>query len=137
MLMVLVGIMMSVALPQFLDFSEEAREAVTTERMNQIKIAIVGDPRLRANGMYLKPGFEAHMGSVPTALTELTTQGAQTSYDPYTKTGWRGPYITTTDSDWSNDGWGTALVYSSGGRTITSYGPDEAAGGGDDIVVSF
>lgn len=137
MVLLLVGILSAVGVNQFINFGGEARTAMTNEKLNQIKQAIIGDSRRVANGRYLNPGFESHMGSLPTALTDLTTQGAQPAYNPFSKTGWRGPYISDTSSDWNLDAWGTAIVYNSGARTLTSYGPDKASGGGDDIVVSF
>ncbi|MEZ4873132.1 MAG: prepilin-type N-terminal cleavage/methylation domain-containing protein [Bdellovibrionales bacterium] len=137
MVIVLIGILSGVAITQFINFGDDARIATTTQKLNEFKRAIVGDSRQVANGKFLSPGFEAHMNGLPSSLTDLATQGAQANYDPFTKTGWRGPYISNTDADWNNDAWGNAIQYSSGARTLTSYGPDGASGGGDDIVVSF
>jgi general secretion pathway protein G len=39
----------------------------------------------------------------------------------------------------ADDAWGNAYVYAlpvGGGYTLTSWGPDEAAGGGDDIIMT-
>ncbi|MCB0420776.1 MAG: prepilin-type N-terminal cleavage/methylation domain-containing protein [Bdellovibrionales bacterium] len=137
MVLILVGILSAVAIPQFINFNDDARITVTTERLNQIKMAIIGDSRHVAQGRYTNPGFENHMGALPTALTDLTTQGAQATYDPFTKRGWRGPYLSTTSADWNLDAWGNAIVYNSGARSLTSYGPNGASGGGDDIVITF
>lgn len=137
MALILLSVLAAIAIPSFINFSDDARITVTTERLNEIRRAIVGDSRLVANGRQVNPGFEAHMGALPTALTDLTTQGAQANYDPFNKTGWRGPYLDSTVADWNLDAWGNAIVYNSGARTLTSFGPDQAAGGGDDIVVSF
>lgn len=137
MVLILVGILGAIAIPSYINFNNNARIVVTTEKLNEIKRAIVGDSRRVANGQYVNPGYENHSGNIPTALTQLTTQGGQATYNPFTKRGWRGPYLSDTDSSWNLDAWGTAIVYNSGARTLTSYGPDKAAGGGDDIVVSF
>lgn len=137
MVLVLIAVLAAIAIPSFVNLTKDAKITVTTEKLNEMKRAIVGDSRRVANGQYLNPGFENNMGAVPTALTDLTTQGAQTTYNPFTKRGWRGPYLSNTDANWNKDAWGTAIVYNSGARTLTSYGPDKAAGGGDDIVVSF
>ena len=135
--LLLIAIISAIAIPSFVNFSTSAKTTVTTEKLNEMKRAIVGDSRRVANGQYLNPGFENNMGAVPTALTDLTTIGAQTVYNPFTKRGWRGPYLSNTDSNWNLDAWGTAIVYNSGARTLVSWGPNKAAGGGDDITVTF
>ena len=136
--LVLIAILSAIAIPSFVNFSNDARITVTREKMNEMKRAIVGDPRRVANGQYVNPGYENHVGALPTALADLHTKpGAVSDFNPFTKRGWRGPYISSSDSNWNLDAWGTAIVYNSGTRTLTSYGPDRAAGGGDDITVSF
>ncbi len=137
MVLILVGILSAIAFPAFVDFSNDARVVTTTEKLNEFKRAIIGDPRRVANGRHLDPGFETHRGALPAALTDLTTQGAQPAYNPFSKSGWRGPYISDSSTDWNLDAWGTAIVYNAGARTLTSYGEDLAVGGGDDIIVSF
>lgn len=137
MVVILMGIVSAVAIPQFIDFRTDAREAITIERLNDLKTAISGDPRLKANGKFLKPGFEKQVGALPANLAALGTQGALPNYSPFTKLGWQGPYVNTTVTDWSDDGWGTAIVYDSGARTLRSCGPDAVCNNADDIVVSF
>lgn len=137
MVLILVSILSAVATSSFINFSDTAKISVTTERILEFKRAIVGDSRQVAQGRLINPGYESQMGALPNALTDLTTQGAQAAYNPFTKTGWRGPYVSNTSSDWNLDAWGTAIVYSKAGRSLTSYGPDKASGGGDDIVVTF
>lgn len=137
MVVMLIGVVAVVAVPQYIDFTNNAKIAVTQEKLVTIKQAIIGDPRIVSEGRVVAAGFIAHMGSVPANLTVLVTQGAQANYDPFTKTGWRGPYLDDSDANWDRDAWGTALSYDSVGRTITSYGPDGVSGGGDDISVSF
>jgi len=114
---------------------------VTNTKLNAIKVAIIGDARFVAGGKYSKQGYETHCLAVPTVITDLSTQPASGTcasvYDPFTKQGWRGPYVDSTNADWSKDAWGTALVYSSAGRTIKSCGPDSTCGNSDDITLSF
>lgn len=137
MVLFLVALLSAIAVPTFNTFGDGARETVTKQKLLDIKRAIVGDPRAVVQGQYVNPGFESHMGTAPTSLTVLTTQGAQVTYNPFTKKGWRGPYISSTATDWNKDGWGTTIVIDGVARTLTSYGPNKAAGGGDDIVVNF
>lgn len=131
------GVLSAVALPQFIDFSKEAKTNVTAQKLADFKVAIVGDPHAIANGVYTQPGFLGNMGVVPTALTELTTQGALPAYDPFNRTGWRGPYVSTSDTNWNRDAWLTLIQYNSGTRTLTSCGPDKVCANGDDIIVQF
>ncbi|MBT4760254.1 MAG: prepilin-type N-terminal cleavage/methylation domain-containing protein [Bdellovibrionaceae bacterium] len=141
MVILLLGILGAAATSQFINFSDDAHATMTSEKLAALKIAIVGDARSISAGKYTNLGYEAHCKGVPVSLTDLITQpGAGTcsvDYDPFTKRGWRGPYVSNTDTNYNNDSWGTALVYSSGGRTITSCGPNATCTDGDDIQISF
>lgn len=131
MVILLVAIVSAVAITQFVDFRKDAKTAVTNERINTIRLAIIGDPRTN------RSGYISHFGVVPANLTALAVQGAQANFDPIAKRGWAGPYIDSSLSYWSQDAWGTNLVYSSSLRTITSCGPNLTCGNADDIVVTF
>ena len=137
MTLMLAAILGAVATVQFMNYSKEAKIAVTKQRLVDLAKAISGDSGLIANGVFLKPGFEHDIGALPTSLNDLINQGTYPSYNPYTKLGWRGPYVNSSQADWNKDAWGTALVYSAGARTIKSYGPDTLLGNGDDITQSF
>ena len=137
MVILLTAVLSAVAVNQFVDFSGDAKIATTKERLLELKMAISGDPRLVAGGAYVKPGFIADVGSVPTALDDLTAQGAYAVYNPFTKRGWRGPYISTTDPNWNKDSWGTVIQFNSASRTITSCGKNGTCRNADDISVSF
>lgn len=130
MVILLVGIVSAVAIPQFIDFRDDARAATTQERLAQIRSAILGDGRTGNSG------YIANMGRVPANLTELSTQGAQAAYDPVNKRGWNGPYVDAV-SGWTNDSWGTALVYNSGTRSLRSCGKNKVCNDADDITISF
>jgi prepilin-type N-terminal cleavage/methylation domain-containing protein len=144
MVILLVSILSLTVASQFIDMSPEAKTAVTRERMNTLKAAIVGDGRMVSNGKYTKQGYETHCVGLPSTLTDLITQPAagtcSSVYDPFTKRGWRGPYVSSTDSNWNKDAWGTALVYYSAGppaRTLRSCGPNATCGNADDIDITF
>lgn len=58
---------------------------------------------------------------------------------------WAGPYLGLSMDDqwsglggWSVDGWSNPYVFTVAGSllTLTSFGPDQAAGGGDDLVLA-
>lgn len=137
MVILIIGTLSAVVLPQFIDFKSDAAKAVTQEKLRALKMAITGDPRTISNGKLLQPGYVQHMGRVPQTLEELRTQGSQPTYDPFRKSGWRGPYVTTTDPDWNLDGWSVPLEYDAGARTVKSCGPNSVCGDSDDISISF
>lgn len=137
MVILLVGIMSAVAIPQFVDFGAAARVTLTRDKLIAFKMAIVGDSRAIQNGQYMQPGFENHIGSLPVTLNDLRVQGAHPNYDPFTKRGWRGPYILTSDTQWNLDSWGTVIQYNAGTRVLTSCGPNLTCGNADDISLQF
>jgi prepilin-type N-terminal cleavage/methylation domain-containing protein len=137
MCIVLVAILSTVAFTQYIDFAKDAKLGVTASRMNELRMAIVGDARQTAAGQYTNSGFINQVGQVPTSLTDLVSQGSYQTYDPYAKVGWRGPYVSTLETNWQKDAWGTLFQYSAIGRTITSCGPDRTCGTSDDIIVNF
>jgi prepilin-type N-terminal cleavage/methylation domain-containing protein len=145
MVLLLVGILSAVAIPQFLNFGNDAKTAVTRDRMNSLKLAIVGDPRMNTAGRLTSIGYEATCVGLPSSLNDLITMPASgvcnVVYDPLTQRGWRGPYVSSADSSWNKDAWGTALQFfgTSGtpARTLRSCGPDLTCGSADDISVTF
>ena len=144
MVLVLVAILSRMAISQFVNFNLDAQTQVTKDKLNSLKTAIIGDARLVSAGKYSKQGYESHCLGPPAAvLTDLNTMPAAGTcsvvYDPFTKRGWRGPYVSTaaTDPNWNKDAWGTTITYTFATRTIKSCGPDAVCGNADDISVTF
>jgi type II secretory pathway pseudopilin PulG len=144
MSLVLVAILVTVAIPMFYNFGNDARIAVTRDRMNSIRTAILGDARYVTAGQMTRLGYEANCLGLPSTLTDLVTQPVAgtcaATYNPFNQQGWRGPYLSTTDNTWNRDAWGTAFVYFSAGppaRTLRSCGPDLTCGTSDDINLTF
>jgi prepilin-type N-terminal cleavage/methylation domain-containing protein len=140
----LISILVAVVIPQFMNLGNDAKTAVTTDRMNSLKAAIVGDARFNTAGQLTKLGFEINCTGLPSSLTDLITQptsgNCASAYNPFTKQGWRGPYVSTTDPNWNKDAWGTAIQYFNTGppaRTLRSCGPDLVCGTADDITITF
>lgn len=135
----LLGILSAVAIPRITDMINPSKETVTRHRMEELRKAIVGDPDAVVAGTYSARGFRGDNGSFPVALTDLVVQGAYANWNRYTRTGWNGPYVDSTGGQYLLDAWNTNLVYNAAAvpPTITSYGKDLAAGGGDDIVVQL
>jgi prepilin-type N-terminal cleavage/methylation domain-containing protein len=138
LVLVVLGLLYVVVMPRATDNAETARHNVTDIKLTQIKKSIMGDASVGYEG------FWTHMRRFPTqveGLNVLRVQGALAAYNPTTDRGWAGPYINSPDSDSSGlvdcfeDAWGNAIVYNAAARTLTSWGENEAAGGGDDIVV--
>src|SRR5690348_14473427 len=105
MVILLVSIISAVLLPQFINYTKDAKTAVTQEKLNDLKIAIIGDARQVAQGQPTKIGFLKNIGAAPASLNDLVNQGAYPAYNPLTKLGWNGPYVNATDPSWSSDAW--------------------------------
>ena len=144
MTILILVILATIGITQFTDFSSNARTAVTMEKLNAFKTAIMGDPHFYAGGEYTKQGYQAHCAAPPTTLSDLVTKPAagncSTVYDPFLKTGWRGPYVSNADASWEKDAWGTTIEYYVSGppaRTIRSCGADKICGNTDDLSVTY
>jgi general secretion pathway protein G len=131
MVIALVAITSAVAIPRFLNLRNDARQAVTSDRMVSLRNAIVGD----SSGNKL--GYVSHMGALPATLNDLATKGSKPDYNPLNKTGWNGPYVDATVASWDRDAWGTAYQYSTTTRTLRSCGANLTCGDADDISLSF
>jgi prepilin-type N-terminal cleavage/methylation domain-containing protein len=138
MVIILLGIIAAVAVPRFIDFSRPAKENVTRQKMEVLRKAIVGDPSAVAAGTYSSRGYRGDVGSMPSALSQLTSHNV--TWNRYTKTGYNGPYIDVSSGEPFRDAWGNDFVYDSTATppTITSCGPDgSCATTGDNIVVEL
>lgn len=129
-----ISILAAMAVPYAVKILDQSREEATKKQMEEIHRAVMGAPGTPT------AGFLGDMGRLPTALTNLDPRGTQampSSGMLGVKYGWYGPYVKIGYSAGAYlvDGWGTTLVYNSPGvGQITSFGPNRALGGGDDIV---
>jgi len=136
--LILIGLVAAVAVPRVIDLMGPSKKILTERELLNLKRAIVGNPDLVAAGGYSQRGYEGDVGGLPNLLTDLVTKPAGVpNWDPWNKKGWNGPYIDAQSGDYLKDAWGTNYLYSRASRSITSYGPDKAPGGGDDIVVQL
>jgi prepilin-type N-terminal cleavage/methylation domain-containing protein len=119
------------------DKIDNIRYENTRKKMEAIRTAIYGNEAVDNEGHRTSFGYFGDMGGFPSSLTDLTTQGGQTTW-AYDATlgigaGWRGPYYNqtfATEFDVSKDEWGTAFSYRPGGTNqIISYGADKVTGG--------
>jgi prepilin-type N-terminal cleavage/methylation domain-containing protein len=119
-IIVVVGVLATVAVPVIGNMMETSRINATRQEMLLLKTAIVGraDSGVR--------GYENDVGSLPPTLQGLVIKPAGvTDYDRFTKTGWNGPYINTDNADYLKDAWGVNYLYDQGSRMLkSSGGPD-------------
>ena len=148
---VVLGLSVAIAIPSAMD---SAREEAVRDRLLRLRRGIIGTPasiQLNERNVH-RFGYIGDMGSLPTALADLSEVGSQPDFTVDDVTllgrGWRGPYVATAPADPLLDPWGNAFVYSttSGTSTFTgapivgsirSTGPDGTASTSDDIVAEI
>lgn len=112
----ILGVLVSVALPRLTGRTQEARIQAARMQIENLEMAL--------------DAFEFDCGRHPTTsegLEALTAAGGLP--------GWKGPYM---KKKAPRDPWGTAYAYVSPGRDgrdhdVFSHGPDRRDGGGDDL----
>jgi hypothetical protein len=132
-IIVTLGILAAVAVPKFVELTENSKVNATQQEMLTLKRAIAGNPDVVAGGEYVDRGFEGDVGFAPSRLVDLVRKPDSIgAYNPLTRLGWNGPYIDSSGGEYLSDAWGHAYVYQAAGRTILS-----AADGSDSIRVTF
>ncbi len=129
------------------------RESVTKDKMERLKMAIVGNPTIITSDVRVSFGYLGGMGGVPANLQDLWIKGSQPSYTYETTlkigAGWTGPYldIGTSINNFKFDEWGNEFEYISQEYTradgaivsarIRSAGPDKVFDTGDDRTIEI
>ncbi len=118
LVIVIMGIVATVALRSAFFISDAARVEETKSRMDALAFAIAGNPDLQSQGVRSDFGYVGDVGAMPPDLAALYQ-------NPGGYATWNGPYINPgvgqTGADFVKDAWGVAFSYS-GGATITSTG---------------
>jgi len=118
LVIVVIGIIGSIALRSMLPTLESAREEATMKEMQSLEYAIVGNPNLISDGIRSDFGYVGDIGSLPPNLDALVA-------NPGGYTTWNGPYIMNdfveNPDDFKKDAWGDLYTYS-GGVTLASNG---------------
>jgi len=118
MVVVILGILSSVALRAVQNGIESSRIRETQNEMINLAHAIAGNPELYANGLRSDFGYVGDVGALPGTLDNLIT-------NPGGYATWNGPYVAgrfTEDADgFKKDAWGNSYAFSSG-ITISSTG---------------
>ena len=123
MVIIIMGIIASVAMKSLDSGLRTSRVEETKAELRGLSQAIGGNPELYSNGVRTDYGYVGDVGSLPATLDALVTNPGYAT--------WNGPYIKSDFSsyadDYKQDAWGGAYIYS-GGTTITS------TGGGSDTL---
>lgn len=127
-IIVILGILASVAIPKFAAMGDSSKDVATRKEMSELRRALVGTPEVVAGGRLVNPGFEGDVGQLPNRLADLTARpDSILPYDRLTRLGWNGPYIDSTGGSYLADAWGIPYVYIPSTRQLLSTG-------GDDII---
>jgi len=118
LIIVIIGIMTTVAMKSLQPNIEAARETATMEEMESLEMAIIGDKNLVEGGIRSDYGYVGDVGSLPGSLDDLVTS-------PSGYTTWHGPYIRSDFNedaeDFKRDAWNQLYTYT-GGVAIASAG---------------
>ena len=127
LIIVIIGIVATVALKSIQPAIDQARFEATTQEMELLAQAIVGDPNQVQDGIRADFGYVGDIGALPPNLDALAT-------NPGGYSTWRGPYIQSdfveNADDYKKDAWGDFYAYT-GGVTLSSNG------GGSSITKQF
>jgi prepilin-type N-terminal cleavage/methylation domain-containing protein len=143
-----IAVLAAIAVPLAFRIFQVTAEDTTREEMDNLKKAIIGDPRKLQSSFRSDFGFLGDIGCMPANLDRLLTAGTLPTPYSFDSTkqagaGWNGPYITgTPGEEFNKDQWGNLYTYSVPGggcpltATLTSNGPNGQPGG-DDITLSI
>ncbi len=117
--LLIIGILSTVALRTIDATRDRSLFDQTTKEMNQLVLAITGNPDLTYDGRRVDFGFFGDMGRLPNDLRELV-------HNESGDTNWHGPYVRQTVGGdtigYQLDGWGHLYIYSFASGSIESPG---------------
>ncbi|MCX6840717.1 MAG: prepilin-type N-terminal cleavage/methylation domain-containing protein [candidate division WOR-3 bacterium] len=117
--LLIIGILSTVALRTIDATRDRSLFDQTTKEMNQLVLAITGNPDLTYDGRRVDFGFFGDMGRLPNNMRELVYNE---NSDPH----WHGPYVRQTVGGdtigYQLDGWGHLYTYNSTSGEILSLG---------------
>jgi prepilin-type N-terminal cleavage/methylation domain-containing protein len=117
MVIVILGVLAAVAMKTLDSGLETSRVEETRRELDQLALAIGGNPELFSNGVRSDFGYVGDVGAMPPTLDVLVQNPGYGT--------WNGPYIKSDYSgfvdDYKRDAWGQTYVYS-GSTTIKSIG---------------
>lgn len=119
MMIVIIGILASVATRQMSGTIDDARWENTKKELDQLAHAIVGNPELYARGARSDFGYVGDVGGLPPDLNALVV-------NPGGYASWNGPYTNSgpTGSEHLTDAWGVAYTFTDTLLRSTGSGSD-------------
>lgn len=121
MVVVIMGVMASIAMKSLKVSMDNSRFDATVAEMDKLSRAIVGDERLISNGMRTDFGYVGDIGALPASLDDLMANPGYAT--------WNGPYLQNDFAEdidgFKLDAWNNPYSYS-GGLSIISSGAGEA-----------
>lgn len=159
----IIAILAAIAVPAVYTQLVRAQQEGVRKEMENLKLALIGNPKLLNNGVRTDFGYLGDMGLLPNEpadLNKIVMKDNQSlwiqpawSFNNFLRIGfgWKGPYITSTFTDenpWFKfDEWGNDYIFDTADYTnskgdivdakIQSWGPDEALDTDDDIIVEI
>lgn len=159
----IMAILAAIAIPAVYTQLVRAQQEGVRKEMENLKLALIGNPKLLNNGVRTDFGYLGDMGLLPNEpadLNKIVMKDNQSlwiqpawSFNNFLRIGfgWKGPYITSTFTDenpWFKfDEWGNDYIFDTADYTnskgdivdakIQSWGPDEAPDTNDDIIVEI
>jgi general secretion pathway protein G len=117
LVILIMGILASVAAQKYSGAIEQSRFDATREEMERIARAVVGNPDLTSGGVRSDFGYVGDVGALPPNLDALVT-------NPGAYATWRGPYLQSdfqqNPDDYKQDAWGAPYDYT--GVALSSTG---------------
>ena len=121
MVILILGIMATVAIPVVGNMISSSKVAATKDEMRRLARGIAGSDEKGDRG------FQGDVGYAPSSLSDLVSKpDSIPAWSPFIHIGWKGPYIDSTGGDYLKDAWGTAYAYDRTTRTIQSNGSGSA-----------
>lgn len=104
---IILGLLAGIAIRQIGSQVDTAQYEQTKKELDQLALAIVGNPALKTNGARTDFGYVGDIGAYPPNLSALVT-------NPGGFATWDGPYIDPgpNGNDYLMDGWMSAYLYS-------------------------
>ncbi len=117
LIILILGVLASVAVRQLSSSITTAEYEHTKKELDQLALAIVGNPNVYVNGSRTDFGYVGDVGALPLNLDALIT-------NPGAYASWDGPYITngTSNNDLKKDAWNADYILSSTSIRSTGSG---------------
>ncbi|HZX60233.1 MAG TPA: type II secretion system protein GspG, partial [Candidatus Methylomirabilis sp.] len=95
-ILAVLAVLVALLVPSSVQVLTGARRDTTLDEMENLQIAMIGDPNLKNSGVRSSFGYLGDMGNLPATLDDLVTGAPPYAFNSSlgVGAGWRGPYIT-------------------------------------------